>query len=107
MQVKVADTAVTTLQDILKDKKDQPSNVRIYFAGIGWGGPSFGLALDEQKDSDLTYEVEGITFVMDKSEHAQHGDISIIDTGYGFKVTPENMNDSEGGCGGCGGGCGH
>ncbi|WP_274541877.1 hypothetical protein [Romboutsia weinsteinii] len=44
---------------------------------------------------------------MDKSEYEQYGDISITDTGYGFKVAPEKMDDSDGGCGGCGGGCGH
>ena len=44
---------------------------------------------------------------MDKGEYEQFGDISITDTGYGFKVSPAKMDDSEGGCGDCGGGCGH
>ena len=63
--------------------------------------------MDEQKDSDVAYEVDGLQFIMDKNEYAQHGDIVIEDTGYGFRVIPESMKNDQGGCGvGCSG-CGH
>ena len=107
MKVTLPETAVKTLKDILQDNQDRPQTIRVYFAGIGWGGPSFGIALDEQKDSDASYEVDGLTFIMDKNEYAQHGDIVIEDTGYGFRVIPENMKNDEGGCGGGCSGCGH
>ena len=107
MKVTLPETAVKTLKDILQDNQDRPQTIRVYFAGIGWGGPSFGIALDEQKDSDTSYEVDGLTFIMDKNEYAQHGDIVIEDTGYGFRVIPENMKNDEGGCGGGCSGCGH
>ena len=107
MKVTLPQTAVDTLKDILQDNQDRPQTIRVYFAGIGWGGPSFGIALDEQKDSDTSYEVDGLTFIMDKNEYAQHGDIVIEDTGYGFRVIPENMKNDEGGCGGGCSGCGH
>jgi iron-sulfur cluster insertion protein len=42
---------------------------------------------------------------MDKKEYDQYGDIVIQDTGYGFRVAPENTGDSAGGCDGCSGGC--
>ena len=32
---------------------------------------------------------------MDKNEYAQHGDIVIEDTGYGFRVIPENMKNTQ------------
>lgn len=35
MKVKVADSAVSTLKDILADNQDRPKNIRVYFAGIG------------------------------------------------------------------------
>jgi hypothetical protein len=35
MKVKVADTAVSTLKDILSDNQDRPKNIRVYFAGAG------------------------------------------------------------------------
>ena len=107
MKVTLPETAVKTLKDILQDNQDRPQTIRVYFAGIGWGGPSFGIALDEQKDSDTSYEVDGLTFIMDKNEYAQHGDIVIEDTGYGFRVIPENMKNDQGGCGGGCSGCGH
>ena len=103
MKVTLPDTAVDTLKDILKDNQDRPSNIRVYFAGVGWGGPSVGLALDEQDEKDLTFDVNGLHFVMDKNEYEQYGDITIEDSGYGFRVTPEKGIDTTdgGGCGGC------
>lgn len=106
MKVKVADSAVSTLKDILADNQDRPTNIRVYFAGVGWGGPSFGLALDEQNGEDLSFEVEGLNFIMSKEDHTKYGDIVIEDTGYGFKVAPESMQ-GDGGCGGGCSGCGH
>ena len=107
MKITLPESAVKTLKDILQDNQDRPQTIRVYFAGIGWGGPSFGIALDEQKDSDTSYEVDGLTFIMDKNEYAQHGDIVIEDTGYGFRVIPESMKNAQGGCGGGCSGCGH
>ena len=107
MKITLPESAVKTLKDILQDNQDRPQTIRVYFAGIGWGGPSVGIALDEQKDSDVAYEVEGLQFIMDKNEYVQHGDIVIEDTGYGFRVIPESMKNDQGGCGGGCSGCGH
>lgn len=107
MKITLPESAVKTLKDIISDNKDRPQTIRVYFAGIGWGGPSFGIALDEQKDDDFTYEVDGLTFIMNKDEYSKYGDISIIDTGYGFRVVPDNMNNDDAGCGGGCSGCGH
>lgn len=101
MKVTLPETAVNTLKDILKDNQDRPNNIRVYFAGIGCGGPSFGIALDEQKAEDLEYDIEGLHFIMSSDDFNKYGDIVIEDTGYGFKVGPENAQDY----GGCGGGC--
>lgn len=35
MKITLPETAVHTLKDILKDNQDRPSNIRVYFAGIG------------------------------------------------------------------------
>ena len=106
MKVTLPDTAIKTLQDILKDNQDKPASIRVYFAGVGWGGPSFGIALDEQTAEDLEYTIEGLHFVMSKKDYDQFGDIEIQDTGYGFRVIPSNMKDDNGGCGGGCSGCG-
>ena len=101
MKITLPETAVNTLKDILKDNQDRPNNIRVYFAGIGWGGPSFGIALDEQKAEDLEYDIDGLHFIMSSEDFNKYGNIVIEDTGYGFKVAPENMQDDNG----CGGGC--
>lgn len=104
MIVTLPEKAIETLRSALKGNPSAPQNIRIHFAGIGWGGPSFGIALDEQKDSDVSVVVEELNFIMDKEEHEKFGDIEIRDTGYGFKIIPSKLED-EGGCGSCGGGC--
>ena len=62
MKITLPESAVNTLKDILQDNQDRPQTIRVYFAGIGWGGPSFGIALDEQKGSDVAYEIEGVIY---------------------------------------------
>ena len=104
MKVTLPNTAVETLKNILADNKDKPNNIRVYFEGMGCSGASFGLALDEQNKEDFAYEVEGINFIMNMADYQEYGDITIEDSGYGFRVIPENPG--EGGCSGCAGGCG-
>lgn len=40
------------------------SGIRIVFNGFGWGGPRMGMALDESKKEDKTYEKDGIKFIL-------------------------------------------
>ncbi len=35
MKITLPETAIKTLQDILKDNQDRPENIRVYFAGVG------------------------------------------------------------------------
>ena len=107
MKVTLPETAIKTLQDILKDNQDRPQNIRVYFAGMGCSGASFGIALDEEREDDVCYDIEGLHFIMSEVEYSQYGDVTIEDTGYGFRVVVANMPQSAGGCGGGCSGCGH
>lgn len=91
------------IKKIIAGNTGQPGNVRIYIAGIGWSGPSFGLALDELKDEDMTCNFEGINFVMEKTVYDQFGDFKVEYQGGGYIVTP--VNQEPGGCGSCSGSC--
>jgi len=64
------------------------------------------LALDEPRENDETYEVQGYNFIVEKALGEQTGTIRIDMTSYGFTVDSENpMSSGGGGCGGsCGGG---
>lgn len=103
MKVTLPESAIKTLKDILKDNQERPQNIRVYFAGRGCSGASFGIALDEEREDDVCYDIEGLHFIMSEVEYSKYGDITIEDTGYGFRVVVENMPENTGG--GCGGGC--
>ena len=80
MKVTLPESAIKTLKDI-----------------------SFGIALDEEREDDVHYDIEGLHFIMSEVEYSKYGDVTIEDTGYGFRVVVENMPENTGG--GCGGGC--
>ena len=107
MKITVPDTAIETLKSILAENTDKPQNIWVYFQGVACSGPSFGLALDEMEEGDVSTEVDGLTFVMAPKEYEVYGDIVIEDTGFGFRVIPESMVGQSCSCdGGCGGCCG-
>ena len=103
MKVLADKFAIDRLNEILQQYSDKPNTVRIYVAGMGWGGPSFGLALDEQNENDFIYEETDVKFIMEKDLYNQYGDIVIESAGQSFRVVPKNMaGDSAcGGCSGC------
>ena len=73
MKVTLPQTAIDTLNKIISENNDKPSSIRIYFAGFGCSGPSFGLALDEQNSSDVTFDTDGLHFIIDKVKSLNMG----------------------------------
>ena len=55
MNINVTNKALNEIKKVLKEKKSTSKKIRIFLAGIGWGGPTFNLALDEQKENDEIY----------------------------------------------------
>lgn len=64
------------------------------------------MALDEPKDSDNVYDVNGFQFIVDKNFYEQAKPVKVDFLGYGFQITSGMTLDA--GCSGCGssGGCG-
>lgn len=61
------------------------------------------MALDEPKDSDNTYEIDGYKYIVDKSFMEKVQPINVDFSNYGFKVTcAVDFSASGGGCSGCG-----
>ena len=81
MNIEISNNALTQLKSILK-KKATESKVRIFLAGIGWGGPRFNLALDEQKENDKIYSEGGIHIIAEKT---------LVDQFKGFKIDYSNF----------------
>ena len=82
MNINVTNKALNEIKKILKEKNTTNIKIRIFLAGIGWGGPTFNLALDEQKENDEIYSKDSIDFIADKS---------LIDQFRGFKIDYSNF----------------
>lgn len=108
MKVFAPQSAVETLKEILADNQDKPNSVRVYFAGFACSGANFALALDDEKEGeDVSFDLDGIHFIMDQNEFITYGNVIIQEMpNRGFVVMVENMpSNGESGCAGCSGGC--
>lgn len=103
MNVILPQSAVELLKDVISDNSDKPSSIRVYFAGFGCCGASFGVALDEKTEQDLEYEIDDLHFIMDKEEYEKYGDVIISEFGDGFVIKVEKMPEGKGHCGACSG----
>jgi hypothetical protein len=111
--IALSDTAKEQLDGYFADKEKAPIRV---FLGGSCCGPKLSLALDEVRDGDDSYEVNGYTLLVEKSLLVTTGKISIDMTEYGFSVDSEipieagscgSGSCGSGSSGGCGsGGCG-
>lgn len=94
MKLNVTTTAINEIKKIMEKKDALDKKIRVYVAGFGWGGPSYGIALDEQNKEDITEDIDGITFLVDKNLSDQVGAFNVDYTknwtGKGFRVTTGN-----------------
>lgn len=105
--VKMSEEAYKEFLELLKENDITSDTVRLILSGQGCGGPSFGLVIDEQKDTDMVTTINDKTFLVDKDLNTQFGTFTVKsgeENGYGgFSVEPEKT--SGGGCSSCSGGC--
>lgn len=63
------------------------------------------MALDEPRDTDNVFTVNGFQFIIDKDFYEKAKPVTVDFMGYGFRIN-SNINLSPGGaCGGCQGSC--
>ena len=100
--LEVTEKATEKLKEYLEER-ELDSAIRIFVSQIGWGGPSLGMALDEPKEEDKVFELEGVTYLVDSGllNQARPIKVDFIEDGHcsGFAITsmlsrPEN-------CGSC------
>lgn len=81
--------------DQLKSDSNVTKSYRVLVVGYGWGGPTFGLVRDEQKETDYKEEKEGITLLADESLIEQFGGFQVEYSSFwltkGFFVTAKNV----------------
>lgn len=112
--------AVTELKDLMESQGNPTAALRVWVAGGGCSGLSYGMALDEgQPDAeDELFEQEGVKIVIDplSMKYMTGSSVDYVDDamGGGFKIENPNATgscgcgssfkteDSEAGAGGCG-----
>ena len=99
----VSPEASVEIANIMKDR--EPTPIRL-FVHSSCGGPGLALALDEMKDKDTSFEVEGQTFIVETAllEEASPLEVTFGETGF---VISSSLVFEEGsgccsGCSGCG-----
>lgn len=96
MKIDITMSAKTELQKVLESKNTEKP-LRIYIAAYGWGGPSFGLALDEPKDDDEQLVVDEFNFVIENglSDNYEKFTVDYSDNWLrrGFNVTPDRSDE--------------
>lgn len=99
MRINVTERAQSELNKILAQKDTTGKSLRLYIAGFGWGGPSFGIALDEQNDDDLKDTAGGLDFLVEKelTERYSEFHVDYVDDWLrkGFSISADG---SSGGC---------
>ena len=56
-------------EEILKLMEKNPgTSLRLFMEGFGWGGPRYGLSLDETKEEDEVRVVNGINVALGPEE---------------------------------------
>lgn len=108
--LEVTELAVNNLKAYLEQNKVN-SAVRVALMQGGCSGASLGLALDEKKESDTSFDENGLQFLVDNDLLQQCGGIKVdfIEAGYrsGFSIASEHpISKGEGSCSSCNGSCG-
>ena len=88
MHIKINEDTLSRIKGVLEKQPDGPGKIRVYLAGIGWGGPRFGLGLDQEKEDDVIEHIDGVDFVLEQHMIDSYGQFEIGWTGFGYQVGP-------------------
>jgi len=94
--IEISDEVREVLLKKMKDAKGHDKHLKIEIFGYGWAGPVFGIAQAEQKDEDVTFDLEGLEILVDKTIIDMHEAFNIDLTGHIMKritVTPKVNKD--------------
>ena len=82
--LEVTDAATEQITEYFRGKEVSP--IRIFLNEGGWGGPGLAMALDEPKDSDDIFEVDGFKYLVNKEFLEKAKPIKVDFAMYGFKL---------------------
>jgi len=97
--LEITKSATDKIAEYLKDREVTPP-IRIFLNAGGCGGPSLAMALDEPKDTDHVFEIDGFKFIIDKEFMKEVAPIKVDFSEFGFQF--DCAIEFEEGCSGCG-----
>ena len=108
--ISITSKAAEEFKAFSKKEGKNGSGLRVFIAGMGCGGPQYGMAFEEKaKDGDIIVETEGVKIYVDKGFESFFDGATIdyqeTDFGAGFLITNPNASTGSGcssGCSGCG-----
>ncbi len=93
----VTESARQELKTFFKDKDVQP--LRIFLKTNTCGGPRLVVGIDEQRDGDRTFEIDGLTYVIEHGFFEEIKPVSVDFCNNNFTVSAAvSFGD---GCSGC------
>jgi len=95
--ITITESAQNEFTSYFKGKNIQP--IRVHLADGGCSGMKLSLAIDENRDGDLSFEQGTFTFLINKELAEDTGKVTIDMTQYGFAIESENMVGDGGSCG--------
>lgn len=93
----VSEAATKELLDYFKDK--EPAPMRVFLKEKSCGGPRLVLGIDEQTEHDRVFEIQGLTYVVDKNFLNEIQPVKVDFINKMFQVT--GSKDFGAGCAGC------
>ena len=96
--LEITKSATEKIAEYLKDKEVTP--IRIFLNTGGCGGPSLAMALDEVKDTDDVFDIDGFKYIVDKEFMKEAESIKVDFSGFGFQF--DYAIEFQEGCSGCG-----
>jgi iron-sulfur cluster insertion protein len=91
--IKVTETAVAKIQDILAEENNPALKLRVFVQGGGCSGMQYGFTLDEtQNDDDWDLEVSGVRVLVDSMSggYLQGAEIDYKEDQYGATFSIKN-----------------
>ena len=106
--ITISEQAYKEFKEFLDENKVESYNIRINLAGMACSGPVFNITIDESTDDDVVEVVNDVNFIIEKLVD-EFGGFRLLSSeengGRGLSLKP--VIEVAGGCGSCGGGCGH
>jgi len=82
--LEVTKSATDKIAEYLQDREVKP--IRIFLNSGGCGGPGLAMALDELKDTDTVFAIDGFQFIVDEDFLGEATPIKVDFTGFGFQI---------------------